>query len=61
MLEMIQAGDRVVVLADSSKFGRSAYATVCQASDFHVFVTDAALPPEAARAFEAAGVEVVIA
>jgi len=61
MQEMIHAGDRVVVLADSSKFGRGAYATVCQPSDFHVFITDAPLPPEAARAFEAANVEVVIA
>ena len=61
MQEMIHAGDRVVVLADSSKFGRGAYATVCQASDFQVFVTDAPLPAEAARAFAEAGVDVVIA
>lgn len=59
-LEMIHAARRVVVLADSSKFERNAFAHICGPAEFDVFITDAPLPAEAARAFEAADVEVVV-
>jgi DeoR/GlpR family transcriptional regulator of sugar metabolism len=42
---MIEAGARTVLLADSSKFGRKALATVASADAFDCIVTDAGLAP----------------
>ncbi|MBW5484235.1 DeoR/GlpR family DNA-binding transcription regulator [Streptomyces bambusae] len=50
---------RVVVATDSSKLGVRAFARICGTSAVDVLVTDAGLPDAGARAFEAAGVEVV--
>ncbi|MFJ9343219.1 DeoR/GlpR family DNA-binding transcription regulator [Streptomyces sp. NPDC101733] len=50
---------RVVIAADSSKLGVRAFARICPTSSVDVLVTDTGLPTEVARAFEAAGVEVV--
>lgn len=43
---MVKAADRVVLLADSSKFGRRALATVAGLDAFEVIVTDDSLPTE---------------
>jgi DeoR/GlpR family transcriptional regulator of sugar metabolism len=61
MREMIRAAKRVAVLADSSKFERSAFAHICGPDEFDVLVTDAEVPPVAAAAFDDAGVEVIVA
>lgn len=61
MREMMGAAKRVVVLADSSKFERTAFARICGPEEFDVLVTDAELAPTAADALAAAGVEVVVA
>ncbi|MFE5717343.1 DeoR/GlpR family DNA-binding transcription regulator [Streptomyces erythrochromogenes] len=50
---------RVVVAADSSKLGVRAFARICATSAVDVLVTDTGLAPTVARAFTAAGVEVV--
>ncbi|MCX5197078.1 DeoR/GlpR family DNA-binding transcription regulator [Streptomyces sp. NBC_00249] len=50
---------RVVIAADSSKLGGRAFARICATSEVDVLVTDTALPEAQARAFRAAGVEVV--
>ena len=42
---MLEAGARKVLLADSSKFGRKALATVVSVDAFDCIVTDAGLPP----------------
>lgn len=59
-LEMIHAARRVVVLADSSKFDRNAFTHICGPAEFDVFITDAPLPEQTAKAFADAGVEVVV-
>lgn len=41
---MLAAADKVVVVADSSKFGRRAFATVCRLSDAAMLITDDELP-----------------
>ena len=53
-----QAG-QVVVVADSSKIGRRAFARICAASEIDVLVTDAGLPDDAAARFAEAGVKVM--
>ncbi|MFB7169227.1 DeoR/GlpR family DNA-binding transcription regulator [Streptomyces sp. NPDC056254] len=50
---------RVVVAADSSKLGVRAFARICPTSAVDLLVTDTDLAPAVARAFTAAGVEVV--
>jgi DeoR family transcriptional regulator of aga operon len=55
-----QAG-QVVVVADSSKIGRRAFARICAAGDVDVLVTDARMADEARARFAEAGVKVITA
>ncbi|SDR20213.1 DeoR/GlpR family DNA-binding transcription regulator [Thermostaphylospora chromogena] len=52
---------RVVIAADSGKFGRTAFGAVCDYERVDVLVTDAAIPPDQHDALTAAGVSVHIA
>jgi DeoR family transcriptional regulator, fructose operon transcriptional repressor len=58
---MIRAGQKVVVLADSSKLGREHLVRFAAPSDVDVLVTDADADPSDLARLEDAGVEVVIA
>jgi DeoR family ulaG and ulaABCDEF operon transcriptional repressor len=58
---LLRRADRVVVLADSSKFKAPAGHTVCELTEIDVVVTDSALADADRRMLEQAGVEVVIA
>ena len=53
-----QAG-QIVVVADSSKVGRRAFARICAASEIDVLVTDAGLADDAAARFAEVGVTVL--
>jgi DeoR/GlpR family transcriptional regulator of sugar metabolism len=61
MLEMMGSSRRVVVLADSSKFGRSTFAQVAELSAADVLVTDAPVPERIAEALATAQVTVMVA
>ena len=50
---MMAAAARTVFVADSSKFCRRAFATVCHLDAAHLIVTDSKLPPETRAAFGA--------
>lgn len=56
---MIRAARRVVLLADSAKFGQAHFARFGELADVDVLITDEGLSPEDARAIERAGTEVV--
>jgi DeoR family fructose operon transcriptional repressor len=56
---MIRAARRVVLLADSSKFGQAHFARFGELADVDMLITDQGLSPEDARAIERAGTEVV--
>lgn len=43
---MLAVADKVVFVADSSKFGRRAFATVCRLSEAAILITDDELPVE---------------
>jgi DeoR family fructose operon transcriptional repressor len=58
---MVRAGQRVVVLADSSKLGREHLVRFADAGDVDVLVTDSDADPAAVAALEALDVEVVVA
>ncbi|MEU5029451.1 DeoR/GlpR family DNA-binding transcription regulator [Streptomyces milbemycinicus] len=51
--------EQVVVVADSSKLGRRAFARICPVEHVHVLVTDRTAGPELTEPFAAAGVEIV--
>jgi len=51
--------EQVVVVADSSKLGRRAFARICPVKDVDVLVTGKAAGPELTEPFAAAGVEIV--
>ncbi|MBT2444045.1 DeoR/GlpR transcriptional regulator [Streptomyces sp. ISL-36] len=54
-----ERASRVVVVTDSSKLGRRAFARICGLDRVDVLVTDAAIPAEAVRRLTDAGVKVV--
>lgn len=55
-----QAG-RVIVVADSSKIGRRAFARICAPGEIDALVTDAGVAEEAIARFAEAGIEVMTA
>ncbi len=58
---MVRAGQRVVVLADSSKLGREHLVRFAALEDVDVLVTDAEAAPADLARLEDAGIEVVVA
>jgi DeoR family fructose operon transcriptional repressor len=58
---MVHAGQRVVVLADSTKLGREQLVRFAAVEDVDVLVTDSGADPGVVAELEKAGVEVVVA
>jgi DeoR family transcriptional regulator, fructose operon transcriptional repressor len=61
LAEMISAAGRIIVLADASKFGRTAFGHFAPLSAIDIIVTDSPPPYDLAEALSKAGVEVVVA
>jgi DeoR/GlpR family transcriptional regulator of sugar metabolism len=57
---MIETAERAVVLADSSKFGRNAFAHIGELSIADTLITETAPPAEIVTALAEAGVELLI-
>lgn len=58
---MMNAAQKVIVLADSSKFMRRGFSKIADISDVDLIITDAAVSPAIRSRLEDRGVEVVIA
>ena len=58
---MIRAAARVILVADSSKIGRSSFTRLSALDVVHSFVTDDGISDRDAQAFEARGIEVLVA
>lgn len=58
---MVKAGRRVVVLADSRKFGQETLVRFARLDELDAVVTDDGIDPDDARALEALDIEVVVA
>ncbi|MFC1414282.1 DeoR/GlpR family DNA-binding transcription regulator [Streptacidiphilus sp. N1-12] len=56
---MVSRAELVVVVADSSKLDRRAFARICPLSEVDVLVTDTAASAETVQAFEAARIKVI--
>jgi len=61
MAEMIASAQRTIVVADSSKFGRSAFAHIVRLEAVGILITDRKPDPELLDALSAAGVGVIVA
>lgn len=58
---MVRAGQRVVVLADSSKLGSTSTYTIAALSEIDAIVTDGGAPEEFLQAVNREGIEVILA
>jgi DeoR/GlpR family transcriptional regulator of sugar metabolism len=58
---MIESAQRTIVVTDSSKFGRNAFAHIARLDAVECLITDAAPQPALAQAIADSGVELVIA
>lgn len=58
---LISRAREVIIVTDSSKFGRSMFATICDLNKVHCVVTDSGIPDDYADLFEREGVKVVLA
>lgn len=61
MAQMIESAQRIIIVTDSSKFGRNAFAHIARLEAVTVLVTEAAPDTELSEVLQAAGVEIVIA
>ncbi len=57
----IGVSEKVVVLADSSKFQRKSFAKVCSMDRIDVIITDKGIPDRTRNSLEKMGIEVIIA
>ncbi len=55
---VVEAGERVILLADSSKFGRVSLADVCPIEEINAVITDTGLPSETLQGLQAKGIPV---
>ncbi len=58
--QMIRSADKVIVLADSSKFGRRGFSRICNIDEVDLIITDKGLSMQLARGLEEKGVELVL-
>jgi DeoR family fructose operon transcriptional repressor len=58
---MIASAQNVILLADQSKFGKVSFARFGGAEDITTLITDSGAPKDKVRAFEDAGISVVLA
>jgi DeoR family transcriptional regulator of aga operon len=58
---MAQAARQVIVLADSTKWGRVAFAKTIPLSAVHILITDSNLPEEAQATIKRFGIQLILA
>jgi DeoR family transcriptional regulator of aga operon len=57
---MIQASQKTIVLADSSKFGRRGFGKICRLEDVEQIITDSGISEHTAEVLRGMGIEVTI-
>jgi len=58
---MIRSARRVILLADSSKWGNSAFAKIAPLGEIDVLITDSGLSREAQKLIRRFGIEIMVA
>lgn len=59
--KMIQLAQKVVILADSTKFGRRGLGRICSLDQIHYIITDDGAPPAIVDQLEEKGIKVIVA
>ena len=59
-MKLLKRADKLVVLADNSKFAQRGSLVVCPLSRIHALITDSAAPPEALAMLKDAGVHTIV-
>jgi DeoR family transcriptional regulator, aga operon transcriptional repressor len=59
--KMIECAQAVVILADSTKFGRRGLGRVCNFDQVHYIITDDNVPPGVVKTLQEQGIKVIIA
>lgn len=59
--KMMQAAQKTIVVADSSKFGRRGFAKIGNIEDIDLIITDSHVPDTIVRKIEELGIELIIA
>ena len=59
--KMMQAAQKTIVLADSSKFGRKGFAKIGDMEEVDMIITDSHVKPSDVRRIEELGIELIIA
>ena len=58
---MMRAAQKVIVLADSSKFNRRGFSKIADLDDIDLIITDAGISPVLRNSLEERGIELIIA
>ena len=58
--QMIKAAQRIIVLADSTKFGRRGFTRICGLSDVDIIITDNEITVPFVKSIEEAGIEIML-
>ena len=58
--KMMEAAHRIVVLTDSTKFGRRGFGRICNLDQIDVIITDAGISDKIAAEIEELGIELII-
>jgi DeoR/GlpR family transcriptional regulator of sugar metabolism len=58
--EMMRTAQKIVVLADSSKFRRRGFSKIANIEDVDIIITDSGIPEAIARRIEELGVELIV-
>ncbi|MEO6001471.1 MAG: DeoR/GlpR family DNA-binding transcription regulator [Chitinophagaceae bacterium] len=59
--KMIRLAQKVVIMADSSKFGRRGLGKICGLDQIHYIITDNGVPAKTVKILEEEGIKVVVA
>ena len=59
--KMIRLAQKVVIMADSSKFGRRGLGKICGLDQVHYVITDSGVPSQFVKILEEEGVKVIVA
>jgi len=57
--KMLKQSKKIIVVADSSKFGKVSPAFICQANEIHLIITDTGASAEALAPFERQGIQIL--
>ena len=58
--KMIQSSLKMIVLADSSKFGRRGFGKICNLDEVDVIITDSGISESTVKTLEESGIELII-